>query len=258
MILLALSFLHTFLFSGGTYDYFLSKFSSTDGTHAWTVQRGTSANEWVTGLFIGITGTTAGNFLLSGTIEASGTASMDGQTGYGADDAFLVELQKDSGRFAIGGVLGAHISNLAEKRDQVLLPNPQSWVVIPHITVGFLFSCLHPARLPSAVPSRPPRLCHLISHTTHLTQLISHNSPHTTHLTQFISHHSSHTTHLTQLISHTTHLRHNSSHTTHLTQLISHHSSHPQLISFISHTTHLTHNSSHTQLISRGAVHKAS
>ena len=139
---------------------------------------------------------------------------------------------------------------------------------VPHITVGFLFSCLHPARLPSAVPSRPPRLCHLISHTTHLTQLISHNSPHTTHLThnsshtthhtQLISHHSSHTTHLTQLISHTTHLRHHSSQT----QLISHNSSHTThltpLISSTTHLLHLTHHSSHTPLISRGAVHKAS
>ena len=149
--------------------------------------------------------------------------------------------------------------------------------VFPHITVGFLFSCLHPARLPSAVPSRPPRLCHLISqllishnsshtqlisHTTHLThnsshtQLISHNSSHTQFIshnsshTPLISHNSSHTTHLT----HTTHPTHNSSHTTHLT-----HNS--------SHTTHLTHNSSHTthltHLISQtcclaGAVHRAS
>ena len=115
---------------------------------------------------------------------------------------------------------------------------------IPHITVGFLFSRLHPAgrRPPSSsvVRRRPP------PRASHLTPLISHNSSHN---------YSSHTTHLTQLISHTTHLTqvisHNSSHTTHLTQFISHNSS---------HTIHLTHNSSHTthltQLISRTSSHR--
>ena len=126
--------------------------------------------------------------------------------------------------------------------------------------MGFLFSCLHPARLPSAAPSRPPRLCHqLISHTTRLTHNSSHtqtskNLSHTTHLTQLIlhtthlthnsshksshlTHNSSHTTHLTQLISHTTHLTHNSSHTTHLTQRISHNSSHSTNSYHSSHTS---------------------
>ena len=159
--------------------------------------------------------------------------------------------------------------------------------VFPHITVGFLFSRLHPAgrRPPSSsvVRRRPPprSLTHTsqnLSHHTqvmsHHTQLIPHHTPlisHTTHLTQhishrqlttpLISHHSSHTTtHLTHNSSHTTHLIHNSSHTTHLTHnsshIISHNSSHTQLIS---QTTHLKHNSSYTQLISQtGAVHTAS
>ena len=155
--------------------------------------------------------------------------------------------------------------------------------IFPHITVGFLFSRLHPAgrRPPSSAVVRrrpPPRsltplishnsshtihLTHNSSHTIHLTQLISHNSSHTQLIshnsshTQFISHNSSHTPLIshnsshTQLISHTTHLTHNSSHTqlisTHLTQLISHHLSHTtHLTQLISHTTHLTHNSSHT------------
>ena len=91
-----------------------------------------------------------------------------------------------------------------------------------------------------------------ISHTTHPTPLISHDSSHTTYLTQLISHPSSHATHLTPLISH------NSSHTTHPTPLISHPSSHTTNSHRSSHTTHLTplisHNSSHTphlkQLIS--------
>ena len=121
------------------------------------------------------------------------------------------------------------------------------FLIIPHITVGFLFSCLHPAfrRPPSAV-RRPSSaaltvdLTQLISHTTHLT----HNSS----LTQLISSH-------TQLISHTTHLTHNSSHH------IIHHSSHThnssQLISHnSSHTTHLTHLISQTCCLA-GAVHRA-
>ena len=128
--------------------------------------------------------------------------------------------------------------------------------VFPHITVGFLFSCLHPARRRSRPPRpRPPRA-------SHLTPLISHNSSHTTHLTHLISYITSHTpfishttltqliadaTYLTQLISHTTHLTHNSSHT----QLISH-TTHLNS----SHTTHLTHNSSHTQLISHTSSHR--
>ena len=83
-------------------------------------------------------------------------------------------------------------------------------VIFPHITVGFLFSCLHPAfRLPPSVVRRPSSaaltvdLTQLISHTTHLT----HNSS----LTQLIA---SHTTHLTQLISH------NSSRAPHLTDVL--------------------------------------
>ena len=95
-------------------------------------------------------------------------------------------------------------------------------VFVPHITVGFLFSSLHPA----ALPPRPLPAAHTSSHhTTH------DNSSHTTHLT----HNSSHTTHLTQLISH------NSSHTTHLNS---------------SHTTHLTHLISQTCCLA-GAVHRA-
>ena len=149
-------------------------------------------------------------------------------------------------------------------------------LIVPHITVGFLFSSLHPARRPSRPPRPRPRPVrasvisshNYSSHTTHLTQLISHNSSHT----QLISRNSSHTIHLTQFISHTTHLTNNSSHTTHLTQLISHNSFHTQLISHnsshtqlishtthpthnSSHTTHLSHNSSHTQLISHNSSH---
>ena len=81
-----------------------------------------------------------------------------------------------------------------------------------------------------------PYICHTIhiSHTTHLSPLLSHHSSRplishysfgTTHLTLRISHHSSHTTRLTPLIPH------HSSQTTHLTPLISHHSSHTTHIS---------------------------
>ena len=159
-------------------------------------------------------------------------------------------------------------------------------IIFPHITVGFLFSCLHPARLPSAAPSRPPRLCHqLISHTTRLThnsshtqlishtdikKLISHNSSHTTHLThnssytQLISHTThltnhliSHITHLTQLTSHNSSLTQLISHTTHLTQLISHNASHTTHLTALIHTTHLTQVAAATCCVA-GAVHRAS
>ena len=170
-----------------------------------------------------------------------------------------------------------HLPKISSKDHQIFL------IFFPHITVGFLFSCLHPAfRRPSSAvrvrrallishishysshtthhtqlishhSSHTTHLTHHISHTTHLTQLITHNSSHTTHLTQLTSHNSSHTQlishnssrtpHLTQLISHTTHLTPFISHTTHLTQVISHTT---HLTQFISHTTHLTHNSSHT------------
>ena len=180
----------------------------------------------------------------------------------------------------------------------IALGHFMSFLVIPHITVGFLFSCLHPAarfvrrlRLRRALLiSHNSSHTQLISHTIHLTHNSSHTPliSHTIHLTQFISHNSSHTQLIshnsshTQLISHTIHLTHNSSHTplishtTHLTQLITHNSSHTQLVSHnSSHTqlisTHLTqlisHNSSHTthltHLISQtcclaGPVHRAS
>ena len=73
-------------------------------------------------------------------------------------------------------------------------------------------------------------------HPSSLT-LNSHNSSHSTHLTQLISHNSTHSSaafvwHLVELFFHTTHL---TTHTTHLTQLLSSHNSHNS-----SHTTQLT------------------
>ena len=50
-------------------------------------------------------GLAPGNFLLAGTIESSSSspASMDGQSGFGYDDAFLVELEaSNSGGAVIG------------------------------------------------------------------------------------------------------------------------------------------------------------
>ena len=124
----------------------------------------------------------------------------------------------------------------------------------PHQCGVFVFfACIPPVSRPppvrrASVTSHTQLISHNSSHTTHLTQLISH----TNHLTQLITHNSSHTTHLTQLTSHNSSLTQLISHTTHLTQLISHNSSHT------THLLHLTHHSSHTQLISHGAVHKAS
>ena len=141
--------------------------------------------------------------------------------------------------------------------------------LFPHITVGFLFSCLHPARLPrpSPVPSRPPSAASLSSHltTTHLIHTHTHTHAHTHHKTCLI-HNSSHTPHLIH------HITHHSSHThTHITKLISHHPSHTQLIS---RTTHLTRRSAQSLLKElrrglapqwprllvawQGAVHRAS
>ena len=147
------------------------------------------------------------------------------------------------------------------------------FLLFPHITVGFLFSCLHPAgrRPPSSAVVRRRAL----SHTHHKTYLIIHKSCHIIHNSSHITHHSSHT----QLISHNTHLTHthitklisynlihNSSHTPHLIHHITHHSSHTHthtspnlsythLISYItSHTTHLTHTHHKTYLI----IHKSS
>ena len=151
---------------------------------------------------------------------------------------------------------------------------------------GFCFlACIPPVSRP---PSRPPRLCHLISqllishnsshtqlisHTTHLTHrhahrhhttCLIHNSSRTPHLIHHITHHSSHTqlishnTHLTHTHAHTHHktcLIHNSSHTPHLIHHITHHSSHThthtsQKTYLIIHkSSHIIHNSSHTQLI---------
>ena len=77
--------------------------------------------------------------------------------------------------------------------------------------------------------------CHILTH-THLTEYSSH----TTDLTQLISHNSSH------IISHKSSLSHTLtlSHTHSLTQLISHHLT--QLISHLSHISPLTHLISHT------------
>ena len=115
--------------------------------------------------------------------------------------------------------------------------SPQLLSVFPHITVGFLFSCLHPAgrRPPSSAVVRRRAL----SHTHHKTYLIIHKSCHIIHNSSHITHHSSHT----QLISHNTHL----THTHHKTYLIQ---SHTQLIS---HTS--SHTSHHTPLISRTHTH---
>ena len=134
--------------------------------------------------------------------------------------------------------------------------------LVPHITVGFLFSSVASRWVPPRHPP-PPRcstqrlLKELLrglsplgtTHTTHLPPLIPHHSSHTTHLpplipTPLVSHHISHTTHLTPLISHRL-SQHHSSPTAHPTQLISHHSSPtayptPLISHRSSHTTHLT------------------
>ena len=112
--------------------------------------------------------------------------------------------------------------------------------VFPHITVGFLFSRLHPAgrRPPSSAVVRrrpPPRS---LTHTHHKTYLIIHKSCHIIHNSSHITHHSSHTQLISHNTSHTDNSQHHSSHTTHPTQQL------------ISHTTHLTHNSSHTPRLS--------
>ena len=90
---------------------------------------------------------------------------------------------------------------------------------------GSAFRCL---LLLLAASSVHQFISHNSSHTTPLTQphLLTYSS-HTTHLTQRLSHNASHTTHLSsliQLISHTVHI-----------QLISHH-----LTQRISHTSHHT------------------
>ena len=139
---------------------------------------------------------------------------------------------------------------------------PRNSFFFPHITVGFLFSCLHPAgrRPPSSAAVRRRAL----SHTHHKTYLIIHKSCHIIHNSSHITHHSSHT----QLISHNTHLTHTHitklisylshtiSYTTHLTHLISYitshttHLTHTHITKLIIHTPHLihhiTHHSSHT------------
>ena len=157
----------------------------------------------------------------------------------------------------------------------ILKEKTQRVSFIPHITVGFLFSRLHPRGFrmvpPSAfrvrrrvslllthIPQHLSYSSHTSSHThnssfhaTHLTPLILHISSHATHLTHPISLHSSHSTHLTLLVSHhsshathlTSHLTlltsHHLSHTTHLAPLISQHSSHTtHLAPFISYQTH--------------------
>ena len=161
------------------------------------------------------------------------------------------------------------------------------WPIVSHCLLrlqnifvwGFCFCSLTPGSLlPPPPPSPPPSTSTPNSpHTTHLTQLIFHNSSYTTHLTisynssstthflttyliQLIFHNSSHTSHLPQLISHL------SSHTTYLTQLISYNSS-QQLISYnSSSTTHLTphipqfisHLSSHTTHLTSLIFHSSS
>ena len=81
-----------------------------------------------------------------------------------------------------------------------------SGVFSPHLCVGFLF-LIADSRLLLLLLLRRLLLPQL-TYTTHLTQLISHNSSHTTHLPQLHLHYVTYTTHLPQLTSH------NSSHTT--------------------------------------------
>ena len=131
------------------------------------------------------------------------------------------------------------------------IPDTVGFLFFPHITVGFLFSCLHPAgrRPPSSAVVRrrpPPRSL------THTSQNLSHHTQVMSHHTQLIPHHTpliSHTTHLTQHSSHThtsQNLSHTISYTTHLTHLISYITSHTTHLTHTHHQTYHTHTSSHT------------